>query len=195
MAAVCGWKKETGSTQVSKVKQIKGTNTRCQELSDEVNLPKAGVRNSKRRSCTDRLCCAQSLSGIQLLGTDCSPPGSSAHGDAPGKNTEVGCLALLQGIFSIQGSNPGLPHCRRILHRLSLHRSPYRQIKCALGLWELSTNKKIIFVLIKLNCKKPEEQNLRSRVLLTSCKYQGEIKEKLKMGLWTWVMGTNQQRE
>ena len=30
---------------------------------------------------------------------DCSPPGSSLHGDSPGNNTEVGCHALLQGIF------------------------------------------------------------------------------------------------
>ena len=28
---------------------------------------------------------------------DCSPPGSSVHGDSPGKNTGVGCYALLQG--------------------------------------------------------------------------------------------------
>ena len=40
---------------------------------------------------------------------DCSPPGSSVHGDSPGKNTGLGCHALLQGIFSTQGSNPGLP--------------------------------------------------------------------------------------
>ena len=37
---------------------------------------------------------------------DCSPPGSSVHGDSPGKNTGVGCHALLQGIFLTQGSNP-----------------------------------------------------------------------------------------
>ena len=43
---------------------------------------------------------------------DCSPPASSVHGDSPCKNTGVGCLALLQGTFPIQGSNPGLPHCR-----------------------------------------------------------------------------------
>ena len=42
---------------------------------------------------------------------DCSQPGSSVHGDSPGKNTGVGCHALLQGIFPTQGSNPGLPHC------------------------------------------------------------------------------------
>ena len=44
--------------------------------------------------------------------------------DSPGKNTGVGCHALLQGIFPTQGSNPGLLHCRRILYRLSHQRSP-----------------------------------------------------------------------
>ena len=39
--------------------------------------------------------------------TDCSPPGSSVHGDSPGKNTGVDGHALLQGIFLTQGSNPG----------------------------------------------------------------------------------------
>ena len=55
---------------------------------------------------------------------DCSPPGFSVHGDSPGKNTGVGCHVLLQGIFTIQGSNPGLPHCRWILYRLSHQESP-----------------------------------------------------------------------
>ena len=36
---------------------------------------------------------------------DCSPPGSSVHGDSPGKNTRVGCRALLPGIFPTQGLN------------------------------------------------------------------------------------------
>ena len=56
---------------------------------------------------------------------DCSPPGSSVHGDSPGKNTLVGCHTLLQGIFPTQGSNPGLQHCRVILYWLSHQRSPY----------------------------------------------------------------------
>jgi len=41
---------------------------------------------------------------------DCSPPGSSVRGDSPGKNTGVGCPALLQGVFPTQGLNSGLPH-------------------------------------------------------------------------------------
>ena len=37
----------------------------------------------------------------------------------PGKNTGVGSLFPLQGIFPIQGLNPGLLHCRQILYYLS----------------------------------------------------------------------------
>ena len=48
-----------------------------------------------------------------------SPPGSSVHGNFQGKNTGVGCHDLLQQIFPIQGSNPGLLHCRRTLYHLS----------------------------------------------------------------------------
>ena len=47
---------------------------------------------------------------------DCSPPGSSVHGDFQGKNTGVNCYALLQAIFPSQGQNPGLLHCRWILY-------------------------------------------------------------------------------
>ena len=56
---------------------------------------------------------------------DCSPPGSSVQGDSPGKNTGVGCLVLLQGIFPTPGSNPGLLHCRWILYHLSHLESPF----------------------------------------------------------------------
>ena len=56
--------------------------------------------------------------------TDCRLPGSSVHGDSPGKNTGMGCHALLQGIFATQGLNPGLPHCRRVLYYLRHQGSP-----------------------------------------------------------------------
>ena len=39
--------------------------------------------------------------------------------DSLGKHIGVGSLSLLQGIFPTQVSNPGLPHCRRILSCLS----------------------------------------------------------------------------
>ena len=41
-------------------------------------------------------------------------PGSSVHGDSPGKNTGLSNLSLLQGTVPTQGSNPGLLHCRWI---------------------------------------------------------------------------------
>ena len=65
-------------------------------------------------------CCAV-FSRIWLFVTpmDCSPPGPSVHGDSPGKNSGVGCHALLQGTFPAQGSNPGLLHCGLILYLLS----------------------------------------------------------------------------
>ena len=50
---------------------------------------------------------------------DCSPPGSSVHGDSSSKDTGVGCHSHLQAIFPIQRSNPGLPQFRQILYQLS----------------------------------------------------------------------------
>ena len=55
---------------------------------------------------------------------DCSLPGSSVHGGSLGKNPGMGCHALLQGIFPIQGVNPGLLQCRQILYQLSHQESP-----------------------------------------------------------------------
>ena len=56
---------------------------------------------------------------------DCSPPGSSVHIiPSQGKNTGMGSHSLLQGIFLTQALNPGLPHCRQILYRLSYQGSP-----------------------------------------------------------------------
>ena len=68
------------------------------------------------------LFCAESVAQSCLTlcdPMDCSPQVSSVHGDPPGKNTGVGCHALLQGIFRTQGLNPGLPHWRCILCLLS----------------------------------------------------------------------------
>ena len=56
--------------------------------------------------------------GLQLIRLLC--PGNS-----PGKNTGVSCHFLLQGIFPIQGSNLGLPHCRRILYCSEPPRKPF----------------------------------------------------------------------
>jgi len=56
---------------------------------------------------------------------DCSPARFLCPWDFPGKNTEVGCHALLQGIFLTQGSKPELLHCGQILYHLSHQGSLY----------------------------------------------------------------------
>ena len=64
-----------------------------------------------------RIRSASSFSHIRLFATlwTVTHQAPLVHGYSPGKNTGVGCHTLLQGIFPTQGSNPGLPHCRRIL--------------------------------------------------------------------------------
>ena len=58
----------------------------------------------------------------QLCLTLCDPMHCSPR-SSPGQNTGVGGHSLLQG------PNPGLPHCRRILYQLSYQGSP----ECELG--------------------------------------------------------------
>ena len=79
--------------------------------------------------CTGCVLCLVTQSCLTLCDPmDCSLPGSSVHRDSPGKNTEMGCYALLQGIFPTQGLNPGLLHCRWILYHLNHQESP--RTKC-----------------------------------------------------------------
>ena len=61
---------------------------------------------------------------------DRSPPGSSVHGIFPGKNTQVGCNAHLQGLFSTQGSNLGVlcpQHGRWIFYHWASRNVPQTQ--------------------------------------------------------------------
>ena len=63
----------------------------------------------------------------QLCPTLCNPmdyslPVSSVHEDSPGKNTRVGCPP--PGDLHNKGWNPGLLHCRQILHHMSHQGSP-----------------------------------------------------------------------
>ena len=45
---------------------------------------------------------------------DCKPTRLLCPWDFPGNSTRVDCHFLLQGIFSTQGSNPGLLHCKYV---------------------------------------------------------------------------------
>ena len=68
-----------------------------------------------------RLCVCESQSFVSDF---LRPHGLYSPWNSPGQNARVDSLSLLQGIFPTQGSNPGLPHCRRILHQLSQKGSP-----------------------------------------------------------------------
>ena len=59
-----------------------------------------------------------SLSRVPILCNpmNCSLPGSSVHGIFQAR---ISGNSLLQGILSIQGSNPGLSQCRQILYLLN----------------------------------------------------------------------------
>ena len=59
-----------------------------------------------------------------LVSDSLRPHGLYSPWNSPGQNTGVGSLSVLQGVFSTQGSNPGLPHCRRILYHLTHKGSP-----------------------------------------------------------------------
>ena len=85
---------------------------------------------------------------IRILEWPCPPPGglpnpeikprspalqaASLPSEPPGKtkNTGVGSLSLLQGIFPIQVPKWGLLHCRQILYQLSYQGSPVMDIIC-----------------------------------------------------------------
>ena len=54
-----------------------------------------------------------------VVSNSLQPHGLYSPWNSPGKNTGVDSLFLLQGIFPIQGLNPGLSHCRQILYQLS----------------------------------------------------------------------------
>ena len=75
---------------------------RIQNISEELGITK------KKNSKGEFWCCLFAQSCPTLCNpTDCSLPGTSVHEDFAGKNTGVGCHALLQGIFPTQGLNPG----------------------------------------------------------------------------------------
>ena len=76
--------------------------------------------------------CASQWLGLNMCGSVLSDS-LWPHGhpwNSASQNTGVGSLSLLQGIFPTQGSNPGLLHCRRILHQLSLRGSPEQVNHC-----------------------------------------------------------------
>ena len=57
---------------------------------------------------------------------DCSLPGSSVHGISQARILEWVAIPFSSDLPD-QELNPGLPHCRQILHHVSYQGSPYKE--------------------------------------------------------------------
>ena len=71
------------------------------------------------------MCCMLSCSVMPTLCNpmDCSPPGSSVHGDSLVKNSAVSCMPSTRG-SSQPRDRIQVSHCRQILYQLSYYGSP-----------------------------------------------------------------------
>ena len=69
------------------------------------------------------VCVSHSVTFDSLQHHELEPTRLLCPCDFPGKHTGVGCHSLFQGIFLMQGSNPGLLHYRQILYSLTHQRS------------------------------------------------------------------------
>ena len=101
--------------------------------------------------------CAKSLQSccLTLQPRGLQPTRRLCPWDSPGKNTGVGCHALLQGIFSTQGSNLGLLYSRWILYCLSHWGSQINYIPIKINLkiiWLFS----MTMILIGISCFHPQ---------------------------------------
>ena len=85
--------------------------TKCQSWMTTGNKSSQTSCNSVSESCS-------------VVSDSLQPHGLYRPWNSPGQKIGVGSLSLLQEIFLIQGSNPGLLHCRRILYQLSHEGSP-----------------------------------------------------------------------
>ena len=68
------------------------------------------------RSCL-KVSCSVTSNSLQ-------PHGLYSPWNSPDQNAGADSLSLLQGIFTTQGSNPGLPHCGQMPYQLSHQGSP-----------------------------------------------------------------------
>ena len=95
--------------------QAEGQSSLRQVITYDYNDKSNSHRSSKMLQCVEVKWSESRSGGSNSL----QPHRLYSQWNSPGQNTAVGSLSLLQGIFSTQGSNPGLPHCRWILYQLS----------------------------------------------------------------------------
>ena len=96
---------------------IKGPRQLCKVWKPESSRQEGeGGRNKNRwRRASLGLSGKKVSEGCSVVSNSLGPHGLYSPWNSPGQNTGVGSRSLLQGIFSTQGSNPGLPHGRWIL--------------------------------------------------------------------------------
>ena len=80
--------------------------------------------------------------------------------DSPGKNSGVGCHALLQGIVLAQELNWGLLHCQQILHQLLPGKPDFAGVTQLIG--DLGSNFLFKALTIKSLLKDPIHQFLKA---------------------------------
>ena len=93
------------------------------------------------------------------------PYGLYSPWNSPGQNIGVGSLSILQIVFPIQGSHPGLPHCRCILYQLSHQGSP----RILDGVGSLSLLQQIFLT------RESNQDLLHCRQILYQWSYQGSL--------------------
>ena len=98
-----------------------------------------------------------------VMSNSLPPYGLYSPWNSPDQNTGVGSLSLLQGIFSTQGLNPGLPHCRQIFYQLSHKGSPKVTLNWSLIESSISTKRKRKFLLNKAKTARVLNYNSGSR--------------------------------
>ena len=121
----------SGQTPLSYSKsELQGTRMRCESVTRAQRHPVVNKESAGHASLTghgaqrpllaELLCLLNWKAKVaQSSRTLCDPMDYTVHGILLARNTRVGCLSLLQGMFPTQGSNPSLPHCSRILYQLS----------------------------------------------------------------------------
>ena len=107
------------------VKMIKNLENKIEKMQESINKDLEELKN-KHTAINNTITEIKNTLLLSRISRVCSvrphrrqPTRLPGPWDSPGQNTGVGSLSLLQGIFPTQGSNPGLPHCRRILYQLS----------------------------------------------------------------------------
>ena len=104
----------------------------CPTLCNPMGYPVHGILQAR---ILEWVAFPLSRGSSQPPGTEPRPPilqADSLPAEPPGKpkNTGVGSLSLLQGIFLTQELNRGLLHCRWILYQLSYQGSPVSDEEC-----------------------------------------------------------------